>query len=442
MNTVFSKLTAASLLSGFLMLCLLCGCGSKQSPTGGKEDLEKLKLLASIPEEFADLKDLKVELTFDKPVDRASFLKGIYIYPPIQNKKVYYESNVITLRFLEALEKDTNYYITLTTRIKDMRGNPLETNQTLIFRNGVLQTNRISGNIEYEKAGDNGMPVLLNLLTADSVSVLAKSVTGNSYVIEALNPAAYIIRAHIDKNQNGRYDYGQEPYFETSVPQQTISSVLLQMVYADTVKPVIKSVKEISNREYEIILNKSISAFQKISLDDITHNRPIQIFAINHEADKINLLTASTDSAQIRFRINGLRDSKGNQTELSALTLQSGTGRDVIPPTVVSTYPRNGATVNDLQPVLNITFSEPIPATAFQANLKETDSNKEVSFQVIKSNSYTYKLQPGKPLLNYKSYVLTIGEGTSDISGNRLAKPYKLTFLPLLREASSNLPDK
>jgi len=442
MNTAFRIVTATCLFSLILMLFLLTGCGSKQSPTGGKEDLEKLKLLASLPEEFADLKDLKVELTFDKAVDRASFLKGIYIYPPVQNKKVYYESNVITLRFLEALDKDTNYFLTLTTRIKDVRGNPLEENQTLIFRNGALQNNRISGTIEYEKAGDLGLPVLLNLLTADSVSVLAKSVSGSSYVIDALNPASYLLRAHIDKNQNGRYDDGQEPYFESSVPQQPISTVLLKMAYADTVKPVIKSVKAISNREYEISLNKTATAFQRISLDDVTHGKQVQIFAVNHEADKINLLTATTDSAQIRFKINQLQDSRGNLTELSALTIQSSTVQDIVPPSVVSTLPRTGATVNELQPVLSITFSEPIPTSNFKASLKESEGNREIAFKVIKSNSYTYRLQPEKPLTNYKSYILTIDEETSDISGNRLQKDFRLTFLPLLRDSATNSQGK
>jgi len=140
---------------------VLSSCGSKQSPTGGKEDIDKLKLLAVFPEEFAEISEQKVELSFSKAIDRAAFVKGLYIYPAIVNKKIYYEANIITIKFLESLEPDTNYYMTLTTRIKDVRGNTLDKNQTIVFKHGKLQSNRISGIINYEKPADNGLPIMV-----------------------------------------------------------------------------------------------------------------------------------------------------------------------------------------------------------------------------------------------------------------------------------------
>jgi PBP1b-binding outer membrane lipoprotein LpoB len=410
------------------------GCGSKQSPTGGKEDTDKLTVLASLPVEFEEISEQKIDVTFSKIVDKSAFMKGYYIYPPIINKKILYDGNIVTLKFLDALNNDTNYYLTLTTRIKDIRGNALDKNQTLVFKHGKLQSNRISGKIIYENPNDTDLSVQVNLLTADSLWVLAKSFTGKSFALEAMNPVDYILRAYIDKNQNGRYDSGTEPYTESSLNNKPVISFDLNMAYADTVKPAIRSVKSVSNREYEIVFNKGLKSYQNIKIEDLKQNDKLRIFTINHNLDRITILTAETDTSSYRFTVTGITDNKGNINGTSSMTISGSNKQDKTAPVVFSTNPRNGASVNNLQPVIEINFSEIIPSSLFIANLKETESNTNIPFSVIKSSNKTYQLQPEKPLGNYKSCILTIAESTSDLSGNKLAAPYILTFLPIIRE--------
>jgi hypothetical protein len=434
MKMVSKRLPGIHLLLIAIVFFILAGCGSKQSPTGGKADTDKLRLLASLPEEFAEVDQQKIELTFNKSVDQPSFLTGMYIYPPVQNKKIYYESNVITVKFLEALLRDTNYYLTLTTRIKDSRGNALDKNQTLIFRHGVLQNSRISGNISYEKPADNGLPIQLNLVSPDSLWVATRQVSGQSYALEGLNPLAYTLRAYIDKNLNGRYDMEQEPYFEGKTLLQQVSNINFNLVYADTVLPRIKAVKAISNREYEISLNKPIATFQSITLENMSTRSNIRIFTINHEQDKINLLTAETDSSDLKFIITGLKDGKGNISKKSSLTIAASTKADLTPPRVISSNPRNGSSVADLQPVLEVVFSEVVPVSNFKASLLEVESRRVIPFRVLQSNSTRYQIQPEKPLANYKTCLLTIEETTTDLSGNNLKPAYKFAFLPIQRK--------
>ncbi|MFB3844956.1 MAG: Ig-like domain-containing protein [Candidatus Cloacimonadaceae bacterium] len=433
MNKAFNKLLRFSFSLIFLFIFLFSGCGSKQSPTGGKADTNKLKLLAVIPEEFASIDQQQIELTFDKAVDKTSFLTGMYFYPPIQNKKINYEANVIGIRILEALLPDTNYNLILTTRIKDTRGNSLDKSQTLIFRHGVLQNNKIAGAVVYEKASDEGLPVQINLVTLDSLWVLTRQVTGRSYSLEGLNPLTYTLRAYIDKNLNGRYDFGNEPFCEGLIPQQPVSNFDLNMAYADSVLPVIKTVRGISNREYEILLNKPIVSFQNITVENLKTRTGVRLFAVNHEYDKIDLLTEVTDTTKLRFQITDLRDSKGNHNKACSFTISGCPKSDLIAPLVVATNPRNGGSVNSLQPQIEITFSEIITADNFKATLVEAESKKEIPFRIIQSDSRKYILQPEKPLANYKSCLLTIEETTEDLSGNNLKPAYKLAFLPILR---------
>ncbi|MBM4399014.1 MAG: Ig-like domain-containing protein, partial [Candidatus Cloacimonetes bacterium] len=211
----------------------------------------------------------------------------------------------------------------------------------------------------------------------------------------------------------------------------------LNMAYADTVKPAIRTIRSISNHEYEILLNKTVKTFQKISVQSERTKQDLQVFAVNHELDRITVLTSQTDTTKWQFTITELRDSKGNINLKSSMTITGTARQDKTLPAVLSTNPRSGATVNNLQPVLEITFSEIIPVSFFQASMIESDSKKEIPFRLTKSNSTTYRLQPEKPLENYKSCVLTIEDTTSDLSGNKLQQPFKLVFLPIFRTTKS-----
>lgn len=437
MNKVFKQNTLLIVLLLFSTVYIVSSCGSKRSPTGGKEDIDKPTVLASIPEEYAEISDQKIELTFSKPIDRTSFLKGIYIYPPITNKKIYYEANLVTIKFLEALEKDTNYYLTLTNRIKDVRGNALAKNQTLIYKHGTLQKNRISGNIVYENSKDIGLPIQLNLISTDSIWVMTKEITGKTYEIEALNPFAYTLKAYIDKNLNGRYDQNYEPYHELNVANQPIATYDLNMAYADTVKPVIRSVNAIANREYKITLNKTIESYKKIQIQSINTKESLQIYAVNHELDKITVLTAPTDTTRWLFSLIDAADKKGNSNALSSVTIRGSSNKDKTSPTVLKTNPRNGSSVNNLLPILEINFSEIIPQNLFFATLIEVESGRDIPFKVLKTNGMIYQIQPRTPLKNYMTCMLTIENNTSDISGNTLQKPFKLVILPLVRDTQT-----
>lgn len=421
------------LMSFAVMLAFLNSCGSKRNPTGGKLDIDKPQILATLPEEYSEINEQKLEITFSKAIDRSTFLKGIYIYPPVLNKKVYFESNVITLKFLEALEKDTNYFITLSTRIKDVRGNALGKNQTLIYKSGKLQDNKISGNVHFEDAKDGTLPIQLTLLSADSLWVLSREITGNAYALESLNPISHILRAFIDKNLNGRYDPNQEPYFEAVTPVQKIYSLDLNMAYADTVKPALKSVKAISNREYELVLNKTIKSFGKLTIKSPDKRESLPVLLSNLQNDRIRVLTAVSDTSKWAFSLTDLIDVKGNITAMSALTINGSATADKIPPSVTSCSPRSGTSVNNLQPILEITFSEVIPVANINANLKESESGESIPYRIIKADGKTFQFQAEQQLSNYRSCMLTIETTTADISGNQLKEPFKLVFLPIFR---------
>ncbi len=423
------------LFSACLLVVLLTACGSKRNPTGGKVDLVKPVILATVPEEFGEIKDQTIEISFSKPIDRTSFTKGLYIYPPIANKKIYYDANIITIRILEALQKDTNYNISLTRQIKDLRGNPLDANQTLVLRSGKLNQNRISGNVTHEDTKDQDLPMNVLLLDADSLLVMTKTFTGSTYSLETLNPAAYILRAYIDKNLNNRYDYGREPYFETTAPQQPLFNIDIHLAYADTVKPVIRSVRPVSEREYEINLSKNITSYRKILIQTLDGKKQLPVQLASLSGNSITVLTAPSDTTRWQFNLYDASDAKGNTNLLSNVIINGTNRKDTAPPTVVSTVPRSGASVNDLQPVLEVTFSEIIPSQNLFVSLSEMETGKAIPLKILSASHKTYRFQPENLLTNYRSCQLLISEKTSDVSGNTMKEAYKLIFLPIYRQS-------
>ena len=112
---------------------LLLSCGSKKAPTGGPEDVDRPSILSSLPSEFGQIADGRIEINFSKPLDKSSVTQAVYIYPPVQNKKISVDKSTLLIRFNEDLLPDTNYYVTVSTRLKDIRGNsPLENSQRFL----------------------------------------------------------------------------------------------------------------------------------------------------------------------------------------------------------------------------------------------------------------------------------------------------------------------
>ena len=125
----------------------LISCGHKQNPTGGKKDTIHPEIVSITPDEYSDITDSNIEIIFSKPIERSTILSGIYIYPPILKKKYSWDGNILTIKILEELEKNTNYYFNFSEKIEGEHGNFLDKGSSFVFASGNLNSNRISGKI-------------------------------------------------------------------------------------------------------------------------------------------------------------------------------------------------------------------------------------------------------------------------------------------------------
>ncbi len=427
MNRV-SKLFIITVI--MLSAILQFGCGSKRNPTGGPEDTTKPELLASLPAEFADISEGVIELSFSKHLDKSSVTTGLYIYPLIQNKKVVVERNKITIRINEPLLQDTNYFVTLTSRIKDIRGNALAENQSLVYASGTLQRNRLSGTVIYEDEADRAFPLQFSLFSADSLQVLSRQISGGAFAIDVLNPATHIYRAFIDKNANSRYDFGVEPWTEGRVNVRGLASLDLIMAYADTSLPRIRTIRTASNRELLVGFSEPVASLSELKLS-ISGAGEIPIVTHYLEAENLVIITAEQVRAEYELQISGLTDRKGNVNRSVRSSFTGSITGDSTPPQVSGSNPRNGTAVQSLKPELLITFSEIVNPASINLELRSADGNQSLGFDRLSSNPRQIRVRPTANLAANRSYTLTVENTLADYSGNRLDKSFVLNFLVL-----------
>lgn len=412
-------------------LLFLVSCGSKKGPTGGPEDLEKPTVLTSLPAQYSQLDNGRIEINFSKSLDKSSITQAVYIYPPVTAKKISVDKSTLLIRINEDLLPDTNYYVTLSTRLKDIRGNALAENQTLVFAHGRLQQERLAGKITYEEPGDSGLPVSLSLLSPDSLTVLNHTALGESYALETLNPTDYILRGFIDKDKNGRFDFTREPSFSETVNVRRSASLDISLAYADTTLPVIRTVAGKSPREIEVTFSEAVASIGQIKVVNADGSMELPVLLSALKGNKLTLLTGIQNQLTYVVEARQIRDMKGNSQLVSKAEFRANPKDDVTPPMVKSTNPRNGTSVASLEPRLEVQFSEIIPSGRLQASLRATESNAEIPLEILQADSDVYRFKPRQTLQNYRSYVLTVS--AQDISGNTMPEEYKLNFLPLLR---------
>ena len=418
----------------FILIGLI-SCGHKQNPTGGKKDTIQPEIVSVTPDEYSDITDTNIEIIFSKPIERNTILSGIYIYPPILKKKYSWDGNILTIKILEELEKDTNYYFNFSEKIKGEHGNSLDKSSSFIFASGKLNTNRISGNFLFEKMEDKNRPVQMTILTADSTEIFSKEAFGETYLIEDLNDTEHIVRAYVDKNTNEKYDNESEPYFQESIQQASSAIMDIYLAYADTVKPDLKSASVICNNSIDVKFSESITSFSEVSIRTADSLETVVfITAFYLDKDELTLLTSNLDTLSYKIKFSNILDLKNNLSLVTSLLFDGTTLQDTIPPEVISTFPRTGSSVNSYQPRISVLFSEIIMEEDIEIELVEVETGKIMNIDILSKNSKHYIFSPKHQLINYSSYKFTMQ--AKDISGNIMTMPLETIFLPIVRKES------
>jgi len=420
-----------------MLLLFVCihSCGNRKSPTGGEKDTESPTIVSINPEPFSDISDRNIQITFSKPINRSTVYaseRGIYIYPFINNKQYRWTDNTLTIEINEDLQDDTNYYLTVGRAIRDLRDNQLDKEYTYVFHTGSLSEHRIDGYIAYELEEDVGKKVNINVLSSDSLRIFSKKVTGNRFSIRHLNEKEHIIRAFIDKNNNNRYDIGNEPYFQGTTPKTRFSELQINLQYFDDTKPEILAARASFKNHILVSLNKSVVNFESMNItsaDTLKHQ--LDIVGYDFIEDTIEIITSNMDSLRYEIVIKELQDNKNNKNQILSTEFQANTKQDTTYLQITEYNPRNGAVVETLRPALRISFSKHVLVDHIDFKLVNTMTNQEVSTFTHQVNSRLLMIVPEEDLQSRQTYRLNIDKTSTGALGNPLDEEFELNFLPI-----------
>jgi hypothetical protein len=417
------------IFSIILTLFLITACGNRRSPTGGPIDSVRPDILFTVPLEYEQITNNEIVIAFSKPMDRASVLTGLMINPPIINRRIVWKKNNLHIHINEPLADDTNVTVFLNRSIRCERLNTFADHTVMVFRNGILQQNSVSGNISFDDGDIYEHQINIILLDSDSLLVFHEIVSEPFYKFDYLNPGRHIINSFIDLNNNNRFDFGFDASFHSSFTLPIATNIDLQLAVIDTVKPRISSLTSPFNNFINVLFNKELYTTPDISISDDSTGVKIQIIHTELRDKELFIITSPLDTLEYKMVFSPLTDKRGNVSNEIIRTFETRNASDTNLPQITATSPRNGNVIRDKQPLISITFNKIMFATDIEIRLREIESNQNIPLRVNNNAGFTITYTPQNELREFNSYQLIIGNNTKDLNGNQMYEDTVVQFI-------------
>jgi hypothetical protein len=223
-------------------------------------------------------------------------------------------------------------------------------------------------------------------------------------------------------------------------PQQNFYVPFNTGTGTDTTGPVVQRVSPPSgftgvpiNAPVQILFNEPISG---ASLAGVTFKKgtsvipaTVSLFDGDQGIQLLPLVPLAT-STVYTINVTGVKDITGNaQSSFASQSFTTGTGTDLVPPTIVSTNPTNGQTSVPDNTTVQVVFSEAMDPASFDQNtsfvLIDPSSNVVPATITFSTDFKTATLHPNATLISGVSYTMDVGSPyvsyfLYDLGGNAL----------------------
>jgi hypothetical protein len=214
---------------------------------------------------------LTARLVFSEPVNRSSVEAALFLSPdPRQRVRYHWHSRILELEFLDSLEANRTYVISVGSQAKDLRGNPAGVTNTIAFSTGEhIDLGKIDGWL-----GNTAVPQAIALWAyrLDGESVVNPASRDADYRLQAgkdghfrfeyLKTGRYRIFAVMDRNADGYWNPPAEqigaPPWDVSVTDSTMPWISFQPAEFDTLPARIHTSRVIHDYQVDVRLNRSV----------------------------------------------------------------------------------------------------------------------------------------------------------------------------------------
>ncbi len=299
----------------------LIACASQTTPTGGPQDKQPPKLVASKPADNSkNFKGSEWRFEFDEYIQPNNPNEEIIITPSVGKQTKYLvKRNELVIIPERPLEPNTTYSINFREGVQDITERNKPDNLQIAFSTGpTIDSLSIRGSLRHaltEKIPEN---VTIAIYSSDTFNIFkhtpvyfTKSSKAGEYRLNNLKHGTYYLYAFQDKNKNLRVDSRSEAFGFLAAPIQldtltTKRAYPLQLFTVDTREPRVTTVRNSEGRS-RVRLNKPIDSIHASSPHPITYH-----FTDNQGELDINHHLATEDSVRVRLTA---RDSIGQSLD-------------------------------------------------------------------------------------------------------------------------------
>jgi hypothetical protein len=292
----------ASIYYVVFIIALLSGCAKQAAPPGGIEDKTGPGIISNYPAAGAVNVDpnLVVELEFSELVNRPSVESALFMSPdPIMRLKYKWSGRKLRLLYLDPLEFERTYVVSVGSEAKDLRGNPAGVTTTIAFSTGdQLDRGMFHGWVDgVEKP--QSLSIWAYLMKDESnpdpftdvpdYKIQAKS--DGTFRLDYLKLGMYRIFAVADKNRDGLWNpvsemIGTAPW-DVAVTENTDPWISIMPMMQDTSEVFIYRCKQIDSRRVEIRLSQIVDSC-RCSFSDSTGDSIHVLDSYINEDDRVS----------------------------------------------------------------------------------------------------------------------------------------------------------
>lgn len=256
---------------------LIVTCAEMGPPPGGEEDTTSPFLVSSAPPNGATDVAIgnTVTMYFSERIVKPRSKRAVFISPrPEVEPELKWKADHLIIKFADNFKVNQTYIVSLSSEIRDLRNNQLDSALTIAFSTGpVMDSGAVSGYTLQGKSPKSGILVALfdpgilrDTLPIDSIypTYLTQSNQSGQFSLEYLPLGEYRMIAFDDRGGNDRFNPGVDAF---AVPDRPIApggdlpldSLRLPLTRKDTASVSILSATYTMDRMVRVKLSRAIN---------------------------------------------------------------------------------------------------------------------------------------------------------------------------------------
>lgn len=439
---IFTRMKNIRTICVITIALALCGCANQLPPPGGPPDKTPPEIVATTPaSRTLDFHGESIVLEFSEYVDRNRAQDNIFISPPLKTE-YNWSGRELEIEFVEELQPQTTYAVTVGTEYADRSGNKPASSYTLIFSTGDrLDSGLIQGKVE--SSDPAGAFVFLYPLTGLQADTLNPATTkpkyrtqigaNGTFEFQALPAGSYRLLAVKDEFRNELFDPGIDAFGTTTedilLPEGAATTVAFRLGPAiDNTPPQLYSVTAVSQRMLRVELSESpdtasiqAASFAVTSEKDGTAIPVLAAWLSPVRRSTAELLLAGTPAAgSWKLTATAVRDSVGNSIADTArtATFTASDVADTTKPALLALPFADSTSGTDPKRSYTMVWSTAVDSESVYNStrlFRSADTTATaIPFEIRRPDENITELVPRQPLAINTGYVLKV-----DVAGVR-----------------------